>query len=240
MSTGSDPLLQVQGLHAGYGRSPVLFGVDLQVGRGEIVGLLGRNGMGKTTLVRSVMGLLPTSAGTVTVAGRSMTGQPAHRVARQGLALVPEGRQVFANLSVEEHLTAFQRGGTGQADDWTAQRLFGLFPRLAERRHHLGNQLSGGEQQMLAIARALSTNPQLLILDEATEGLAPLVREEIWRVLVVLRDAGHAMLVIDKYVRRLIRIADRHLILEKGRVVWTGTSEALDADRSLWHRYLGV
>jgi branched-chain amino acid transport system ATP-binding protein len=240
VSTGSDPLLQVQGLHAGYGRSPVLFGVDLQVGRGEIVGLLGRNGMGKTTLVRSVMGLLPTSAGTVTVAGRSMTGQPAHRVARQGLALVPEGRQVFANLSVEEHLTAFQRGGTGQADDWTAQRLFGLFPRLAERRHHLGNQLSGGEQQMLAIARALSTNPQLLILDEATEGLAPLVREEIWRVLVVLRDAGHAMLVIDKYVRRLIRIADRHLILEKGRVVWTGTSEALDADRSLWHRYLGV
>ena len=240
MTAPQAPLLQVQALSAAYGRSRVLFDVDLQVQPGEIVGLLGRNGMGKTTLVRSVMGLLPTSAGTVTVAGRSMTGQPAHRVARQGLALVPEGRQVFANLSVEEHLTAFQRGGTGQADDWTAQRLFGLFPRLAERRHHLGNQLSGGEQQMLAIARALSTNPQLLILDEATEGLAPLVREEIWRVLVVLRDAGHAMLVIDKYVRRLIRIADRHLILEKGRVVWTGTSEALDADRSLWHRYLGV
>jgi branched-chain amino acid transport system ATP-binding protein len=194
--------------------------------------------MGKTTLVRSVMGLIKPSAGSVAVAGQAITGQAPHRISRTGLALVPEGRQVFANLSVEEHLTAFHRIGSG--GQWTPQRLFVLFPRLAERRHHMGNQLSGGEQQMLAIARALVTNPQLLILDEATEGLAPLVREEIWRVLLVLREAGHAMLVIDKYVRRLIRIADRHVILEKGRVVWTGTSDALDADRSLWHRYLGV
>jgi branched-chain amino acid transport system ATP-binding protein len=233
-------LLQVQGLHAGYGRSTVLFGVDLTVGRGEIVGLLGRNGMGKTTLVRSVMGLLQPSAGSVEWCGKAITGRPSFHVAQLGVALVPEGRQVFANLSVQEHLTAFHRAGAGSAQAWTPQRLFELFPRLAERRHHMGNQLSGGEQQMLAIARALVTNPQLLILDEATEGLAPLVREEIWRVLLLLREAGHAMLVIDKYVRRLIGIADRHVILEKGRVVWAGSSQALDADRGLWHRYLGV
>ncbi len=239
MTARPDQLLSVHGLHAGYGRSPVLFGVDLGVGRGEIVGLLGRNGMGKTTLVRSVMGLMQPSAGSVTWCGSAITGRPPHHIAQQGLALVPEGRQVFANLSVEEHLTAFARGG-GTPTAWTPQRLFELFPRLAERRDHMGNQLSGGEQQMLAIARALVTNPQLLILDEATEGLAPLVREEIWRVLLLLRDAGHAMLVIDKYVRRLIRIADRHVILEKGRAVWAGSSDALDADRSLWHRYLGV
>jgi branched-chain amino acid transport system ATP-binding protein len=238
--TDASPLLAVQGLHTGYGRSPVLFGVDLQVARGEIVGLLGRNGMGKTTLVRSVMGLIKPTAGSVAWCGKGITDRPPHHIAQQGLALVPEGRQVFANLSVEEHLTAFHRGGGDKPDAWTPQRLFELFPRLADRRQHMGNQLSGGEQQMLAIARALVTNPQLLILDEATEGLAPLVREEIWRVLVVLRDAGHAMLVIDKYVRRLIRIADRHVILEKGRVVWQGSSDALDADRGLWHRYLGV
>ncbi len=236
MTTDVAPLLQVQGLHAAYGRSPVLFGIDLQVRRGEIVGLLGRNGMGKTTLVRSVMGLLRPSSGQVRFAGREVAGKPAHQVARLGLALVPEGRQVFATLSVHEHLSAFSRG----VEPWTPERLYELFPRLAERRHHLGNQLSGGEQQMLAIARALATNPQLLILDEATEGLAPLVREEIWRVLGVLRASGHAMLVIDKYVRRLIGIADRHVILEKGAVAWTGASEELDADRGLWRRYLGV
>jgi branched-chain amino acid transport system ATP-binding protein len=231
------PLLQVQALSAAYGRSRVLFDVDLQVRPGEIVGLLGRNGMGKTTLVRHAVGLMRPVGGQVHFAGQDVTGQPAYRVAQLGLGLVPEGRQVFANLSVDEHLSAFHRAGTG---NWTPARLFELFPRLAERRSHLGNQLSGGEQQMLAIARALVTNPRLLILDEATEGLAPLVREEIWHVLGVLREAGHAMLVIDKYVRRLIGIADRHVILEKGRVVWTGSSEALDADRGLWHRYLGV
>jgi branched-chain amino acid transport system ATP-binding protein len=230
------PLLQVGQLSAAYGRSRVLFDVDLQVQPGEIVGLLGRNGMGKTTLVRHIACLMRPTAGRVQFAGRDVTGQPPYRVAQLGLGLVPEGRQVFANLSVEEHLSAFHRGQGA----WTPARLFELFPRLAERRGHLGNQLSGGEQQMLAIARALVTNPQLLVLDEATEGLAPLVREEIWRVLGVLREAGHAMLVIDKYVRRLIGIADRHVILEKGRVVWTGSSQALDADRGIWHRYLGV
>jgi branched-chain amino acid transport system ATP-binding protein len=231
-------LLDLQGVCAGYGRSPVLFDIGLQVAPGEIVGLLGRNGMGKTTLVRSVMGLVRPTAGRIGFAGCEITGLPPHRIARQGIALVPEGRQVFGNLDVEEHLTAFARDGG--AAGWTPARLFELFPRLAERRHHLGGQLSGGEQQMLAIARALVTNPRLLILDEATEGLAPLLREEIWRVLGVLRERGHAMLVIDKYVRRLITIADRHVIVEKGRVVWSGSSQALDADRGLWHRHLGI
>jgi branched-chain amino acid transport system ATP-binding protein len=227
-------------LHAGYGRSPVLFDIDLQVDVAEIVGLVGRNGMGKTTLVRSIMGLTPASSGVVEFSGHSTIGLPSHRVARLGLALVPEGRQVFANLSVEEHLSAFERPAIDGKSNWTATRVFDLFPRLADRRRHMGNQLSGGEQQMLAIGRALVTNPRLLILDEATEGLAPLVREEIWRVLGVLRAAGHAMIVIDKYVQRLTKVADRHVILEKGRVVWRGTSQELDADRSLWQRYLGV
>ena len=228
-------LLRVESLDAGYGRSRVLFGVELQIGAGEIVGLLGRNGMGKTTLVRSVLGLIRPSAGNVSFEGRAITGEKPHRISRCGIALVPEGRQVFSNLSVEEHLTAFDRAGP-----WTPQRLFELFPRLAERRGNMGNQLSGGEQQMLAIARALVTNPKLLILDEATEGLAPLVREEIWRVLGTLRAAGHAMIVIDKYVQRLIGVADRHVIIEKGRVVWRGTSAQLDTDRAVWHRYLGI
>jgi branched-chain amino acid transport system ATP-binding protein len=236
----SHPLLDVQALQGGYGRSPVLFGIDLQVGAGEIVGVLGRNGMGKTTLVRSILGLLRPTSGRVRFGGEDIFGRPAHRVARLGIALVPEGRQVFANLSVEEHLTAFRRAGHDGAEAWTAARVFELFPRLHARRHHMGNQLSGGEQQMLAIGRALVTNPRLLILDEATEGLAPLVREEIWRCLAELRRAGHAMIVIDKYVQRLIRIADRHVIVEKGRVAWQGTSAALDADRALWQRYLGV
>jgi branched-chain amino acid transport system ATP-binding protein len=234
------PLLDVRGLHSGYGGSPVLFGIDLQVGAAEIVGLIGRNGMGKTTLVRSIMGLTRPTSGQVTIAGRATVGLPAHRVARLGLALVPEGRQMFANLSVEEHLSAFQRASPDGIATWTVARVFDLFPRLAERRRHMGNQLSGGEQQMLAIGRALVTNPKLLILDEATEGLAPLVREEIWQVLGTLRAAGHAMIVIDKYVQRLIGVADRHVIVEKGRVVWRGTSHELDADRAVWRRYLGV
>ena len=232
--TGS--LLLADGVYAGYGSSPVLFGIDLSIGAAEIVALLGRNGMGKTTLVRAVTGLLRPSAGQIRFDGVAIERQPAYRIARLGVALVPEGRQVFANLTVEEHLTAFQRGGRS----WTPQRVFELFPRLAERRRHLGAQLSGGEQQMLAIGRALVTNPRLLILDEATEGLAPLVREEIWRALRKLRASGHAMLVIDKYVRRLIDLADRHVIVEKGRVVWQGSSAALAADQGLWTRYLGV
>jgi branched-chain amino acid transport system ATP-binding protein len=235
-----EPLLDVQSLQGGYGRSPVLFGIDLSVGAAEIVGVLGRNGMGKTTLVRSILGLVRPTSGRVRFAGHDIFGLPSHRVARFGIALVPEGRQVFANLSVEEHLTAFRRSGRDGAETWTPQRVFELFPRLHARRRHMGNQLSGGEQQMLAIGRALVTNPRLLILDEATEGLAPLVREEIWRCLAELRAAGHAMIVIDKYVQRLIRLADRHVIVEKGRVAWRGTSQELDADRSLWQRYLGV
>jgi branched-chain amino acid transport system ATP-binding protein len=234
------PLLEVQGLHAGYGASPVLFDIDLSVGRGEIVGLIGRNGMGKSTLVRSIMGLIRPSAGRIAFDGRSIAGMAAHRIARLGLALVPEGRQVFPNLDVEEHLTAFERPGPGGSARWSARRVFELFPGLAARRRHLGNELSGGEQQMLAIGRALVTNPRLLILDEATEGLAPLVREEIWRALEQLRASEHAMIVIDKYVQRLIGVADRHVIVEKGRVVWRGSSRELDADRALWRRYLGL
>jgi branched-chain amino acid transport system ATP-binding protein len=233
-------LLEVRGLHGGYVGAPVLFDVNLQVGAAEIVGLVGRNGMGKTTLVRTIVGLLRPSSGELHFGGRSLAGLPAHRVARLGIAVVPEGRQVFPNLSVEEHLSAFQRPSPSGQTTWDAQRVFHLFPRLAERRRHMGNQLSGGEQQMLAIGRALVTNPRLLILDEATEGLAPLVREEIWRVLKVLREAGHAMIVIDKYVERLISVADRQVIVEKGCVVWSGSSQQLDADRSLWHRYLGL
>jgi len=228
-------LLRVRRLCAGYGRSQVLFDAELDVAAGEIVGLLGRNGMGKTTLLRAVMGLLPLSCGTVHFLGEPLAGLAAHRVARRGIALVPEGRQVFPNLTVQEHVSAFARPGP-----WTPGKLFELFPRLAERRGHMGHQLSGGEQQMLAMARALVTNPRLLVLDEATEGLAPLVREEIWRTLGVLRDAGHSMLVVDKYVQRLVRLADRHVILEKGRVAWRGTSAQLDADRGLWTRYLGI
>ncbi len=236
----SAALLEVRGVHAGYGAAEVLFGIDFAVGPGEIVGVLGRNGMGKTTLVRAVMGLLRPSAGTVALAGRDITGWLPNRVARAGVGLVPEGRQIFANLSVDEHLEAFQRASPHGARHWTPRRVLELFPALASRRSHGGNQLSGGEQQMLAIGRALVTNPELLILDEATEGLAPLVREEIWRALQELREAGLAMIVIDKYVQRLVAIGDHHAIVEKGRVVWRGSSRALDADRALWHRYLGA
>ena len=238
----SAPLLQVAALESAYGASQVLFGIDLEVRAGEVVGLLGRNGMGKTTLVRSILGLVRPRAGSVRLDGREVTGAPPDRIARMGLAVVPEGRQVFPNLTVDEHLTAFaaRRGGEVRGEPWTAGRVYALFPRLAERSDNLGSQLSGGEQQMLAIGRALVTNPRLLILDEATEGLAPLVREEIWRCLRELRAAGQTILVIDKYVNRLIEIGDRHLIVERGRIAWRGTSAELDADRGVWHRYLGV
>ena len=239
-AAASTPLLDVRDLHAGYGASQVLFGIDLAIGSGEIVGVLGRNGMGKTTLVRTVMGLLQPSAGRIEFAGRPLVGLAPNQVARTGIALVPEGRQIFPNLNVDEHLSAFERPSPEGLADWNAARVYGLFPALAERRRHLGNQLSGGEQQMLAIGRALVTNPKLLILDEATEGLAPRVRLEIWRALAQLRGAGLSMLAIDKYVQRLIDIGDRHCIVEKGRSVWQGTSRELADDRALWHRYLGV
>jgi branched-chain amino acid transport system ATP-binding protein len=240
MMAHDEVLLDVRGLCAAYGSSQVLHGVDLHVRAGEVVALLGRNGMGKTTFVRAVMGIVAVSGGSVRFAGDSIVAWPVHRIARRGMALVPEGRQVFANLSVLEHLSAFTRRDAHGATPWQAQRVFALFPRLAERRDHWAQHLSGGEQQMLAIGRALVTNPRLLILDEATEGLAPLVREEIWRALAQLREAGQAILVIDKYLQRLIGLADRHVILEKGGVAWSGSSDALAADPSLWHRYLGV
>jgi len=233
-------MLLVQGLETAYGLSQVLFGVDLKVDAGEVVTLLGRNGMGKTTTVRSIMGIVPLRTGTIAFDGKSLRGLPSFRVAQTGLGLVPEGRQVFPNLTVRENLVATAANRTGRADPWTLEKVYALFPHLAERRHHLGNQLSGGEQQMLAIGRALMTNPRLLILDEATEGLAPLIRVEIYRSIERLKAAGLSILIIDKDVKALTRIADRHYVLEKGRVVWSGASAALAANADVQHRYLGV
>ena len=233
-------LLQAQGLRAAYGASQVLFGIDFEIRAGEVMGLLGRNGMGKTTLIRSLLGIKSPQAGSVRFEGTEITGHSSDKIARMGLAVVPEGRQVFPNLSVDEHLTAFAARRNGAAQPWTPESVYALFPRLAERKKNMGNQLSGGEQQMLAIGRALVTNPKLLILDEATEGLAPLIREESWQCLTRLRQAGQTLVVVDKYVNRLVQIADRHLILERGSVAWHGSSAELDQDRNLWHRYLGV
>jgi branched-chain amino acid transport system ATP-binding protein len=233
-------LLEVQSLQSAYGESQVLFDIGLTIREGEVATLLGRNGMGKTTTLRAICGLTPATAGTIRFAGNDIAGLPSDRIARLGIALVPEGRQIFPNLTVREHLVAFAAHRPSATDAWSAANVFAFFPQLAARQHHLGNQLSGGEQQMLAIGRALTTNPRLLILDEATEGLAPLIREEIWRCLDNLRSAGQTILVIDKYVEHLIRLADHHTIIEKGRVVWQGSSAALDADHAIWHRYLGI
>jgi branched-chain amino acid transport system ATP-binding protein len=233
-------LLLVKHLQTAYGASQVLFDITFHVGEGEAVTLLGRNGMGKTTTVRSIMGLTRARSGTISFRGRRVEREAPDRIARAGIALVPEGRQVFPNLSVLEHLEAFAHNRSGRKDPWTPEKVLELFPNLRARANNMGNQLSGGEQQMLAIGRALVTNPHLLILDEATEGLAPLVREEIWKCLERLRAAGQTILVIDKYVERLVRLADRHTIIERGRVAWHGSSAELDADRGLWHRYLGV
>jgi branched-chain amino acid transport system ATP-binding protein len=233
-------LLEVENLETAYGASQVLFQLSLGVREGEVVTLLGRNGMGKTTTIRSIMGLARSRAGTIRFRGERIERAAPDRIARMGVALVPEGRQIFPNLSVRENLVAFAENRSGRAEAWTPRRVLELFPRLAERVHNMGNQLSGGEQQMLAIGRALVTNPHLLILDEATEGLAPLVREEIWGCLGRLRAAGQTILVVDKYIERLVKLADRHTIIERGRVAWQGSSAELDADRGLWHRYLGV
>jgi branched-chain amino acid transport system ATP-binding protein len=235
-----EALLEISGLQAAYGSSQVLFGIDLAVRSGEVATLLGRNGMGKSTTLRCLVGWMQPRGGRIRFAGEDVTGWSADRIARLGLAVVPEGRQVFPNLSVLEHLQAFAANRSGGAEPWDLERVFALFPRLKERHSHMGNQLSGGEQQMLAIARALMTNPRLLVLDEATEGLAPLIREEIWRCLATLREAGQTILVVDKYVKRLIALADHHCIVERGRVAWAGDSAALDADHALWHRYLGI
>ncbi|NMG36984.1 ATP-binding cassette domain-containing protein [Azoarcus sp. TTM-91] len=235
-----DPLLSCRGLEAGYGASQVLFGIDFDIQAGEVVALLGRNGMGKSTTIKTLIGGLRPRAGQIRFGGRDIHGARPDAIARMGVAIVPEGRQCFPNLTVEEHLLAFADNRNGLRDGWTLPRLYELFPRLKERASNMGNQLSGGEQQMLAVARALSTNPRLLILDEATEGLAPVIRDEIWRCLGLLKEQGQTTLVVDKYVEKLVCLADRHLILERGRVAWTGTSAELDADRGLWHRYLGV
>jgi ABC-type branched-subunit amino acid transport system ATPase component len=237
---GTRLLLQVEDLQASYGPSQVLFGVNLQIPEGALVTLLGRNGMGKTTTVHCIVGLVPPKAGRVVFDGQPIQGWPPEAVAALGVALVPEGRQVFPNLTVRENLVAFARNRRGSADPWTLDRVLESFPRLRARLNQLGSRLSGGEQQMLAIGRALMTNPRLLILDEATEGLAPLVREEIWRALQRLNASGLTVLVIDKYVEQLAELADYHFILERGRVVWEGPSQALRADPGLWRRYLSV
>ncbi|QDF96260.1 ABC transporter ATP-binding protein [Azoarcus sp. DD4] len=235
-----DALLSCSGLQAGYGASQVLFGLDFEINPGEVIGLLGRNGMGKSTTIKSIVGTLAPSRGDIRFLGRSIAGMRPDAIARMGVAIVPEGRHCFPNLSVREHLVAFADKRNDHRDGWTLERIYALFPRLKERADNLGNQLSGGEQQMLAIGRALSTNPRLLILDEATEGLAPVIRDEIWRCLAQLKAEGQTTLVVDKYVDRLVELADRHLILERGRVVWAGSSSELAADHSLWHRYMGV
>ena len=233
-------MLNVVAIDTAYGVSQVLFGVSLAVGAGEVVGLLGRNGMGKTTTMRSIMGLTPPHKGEVRLEGDNVSGLPAHRIARRGIGLVPEGRRIFPNLSTEENLVATARNPFGRADSWTLERVYDLFPRLQERRRNLGNQLSGGEQQMLAIARALLTNPKLLVLDEATEGLAPLLREDIWRSIKQLKAENQAILIVDSNLSEMLNVTDRSYILEKGRVVWAGSSTDLAAQPELKRRYLGV
>jgi branched-chain amino acid transport system ATP-binding protein len=233
-------MLEVERLDTAYGASQVLFDLSFRIAEGETVTLLGRNGMGKTTTVRSIMGLTRARRGSIIFRGRRIERDTPDRIARGGIALVPEGRQIFPNLTVRENLAAFAGNRSGSGDPWTVEKIFSLFPNLKSRKDNFGTALSGGEQQMLAIGRALVTNPHLLILDEATEGLAPLVREEIWSCLHRLRAAGQTILVIDKYVERLVALADRHAIIERGRIAWTGTSAELAAERGLWHRYLGV
>ena len=233
-------MLLVENLLAGYGESRVLHGIGFAIGAGEVVTLLGRNGMGKTTTVRAVMGLLKPQGGRVAFEGADITGLPPYRIAQRGIGLVPEGRQVFPTLTVEENLVATAANRAGGAPRWTLPAVLGLFPRLGERRRNPGARLSGGEQQMLAIGRALMTNPKLLILDEATEGLAPIIRAEIWAVLAALRAEGLAILLIDKNLAAIQRLADRHVVIEKGRVVWTGSSEALSAAPEVRDTYLHV
>ena len=234
----AEPLLEVSGIETAYGLSQVLFGMSLSIAPGEMVTLMGRNGMGKTTTVRSIMGLTPARAGAIRFAGEDIRGLPSYKVAKLGIGLVPEGRQIFPNLTVRENLVATAVGRGDGA--WSLDAVHDLFPRLRERETSMGNQLSGGEQQMLAIGRALMTNPRLLILDEATEGLAPLIRAEIWRCLARLKTTGLSILVIDKNVGALMRVADRHFLIERGKVVWSGSSSELAAATDVQHRYLGV
>lgn len=240
MPETSSSLLELHDVETSYGLSRVLFGISLRIARGEMVSLLGRNGMGKTTTVRSIMGLTPPAAGCIRFDGDEIGGLPAYRIAKRGIGLVPEGRQIFPNLTCRENLIATAANYGGASHSWTLEKVLALFPRLAERAGSMANLLSGGEQQMLAIGRALMTNPRLLILDEATEGLAPLVRDEIWRSLERLRAGGQSILVIDKNVKALTRIVDRHYIIERGRVVWAGNSRELAQASAIQHRYLGI
>jgi len=231
----------LHGIESGYGAGQVLFGVSLSVPAGRVVSLMGRNGMGKTTTIRTIMGQLPLTAGRISRFGNDQPDQLPFQIARLGLGLVPEGRQIFSNLDVTENLKTFYRPPRdGGGSHWHYERVLDLFPRLAERRDHAGNHLSGGEQQMLAIGRALMTNPKLLILDEATEGLAPIIRTQIWDCLATLKAEGQSILIIDKNVKAIARLADHHYILDKGRVVWNGDSKTLLATKGLTERYLGV
>ena len=233
-------MLEMEGLDAFYGQSQALFGMSLSVEAGQVVSLMGRNGMGKTTTIRSIMGLIRPRGGSLSFQGQDLIGLAPYKVAQLGLGLVPEGRQIFPNLTVRENLVATARTGQRTSKPWTLDRVYELFPRLEDRQGSMGNQLSGGEQQMLAVGRALTTNPTLLLLDEATEGLAPLVRDEIWSCLSVLKSAGQAILIIDKNVETLTEICDHHFIVEKGHLVWNGNSDELRANPEIQQQYLGV
>ncbi len=233
-------LIQARSLHTHYGASHILRGVDFTVDKGQTIGLMGRNGMGKTTLLKSIMGIVKPSGGKVQVKGQDMTGAPTFEIARLGIAYVPEGRGIFGNLSVRENLVMSARAGTQGQRDWTYERVLDTFPRLAERLNHGGQQLSGGEQQMLTIGRALMTNPDLLILDEATEGLAPLIAREIWRICGLIRESGISSVIVDKNWKHVTQITDRNVILVKGEVVFEGSSEQLHAQPELLEQYLGV
>ena len=233
-------LVEARGLQTYYGASHILRGVDFHVDRGETIGLMGRNGMGKSTLLKSLMGLVRPRGGSVQVKGREMVGRPSYEVAQLGVAYVPEGRGIFGNLSVKENLVMAARPGTAGQRDWTYERVLETFPRLKERLNHGGQQLSGGEQQMLTIGRALMTNPDLLILDEATEGLAPLIAREIWRICGLIRASGISSIIVDKAWKHVTQVTDRNVILVKGEVAYAGSSDALRQQPELLERYLGV
>ncbi len=233
-------MLKISDLTTHYGSSQVLFGIDLHIDPGQVVTLLGRNGMGKTTTINSIMGIIPATGGSINFEGTELVERASYKTANLGLGLVPEGRQIFPNLTLWENLVATSSNHLNVSNPWTVERVFELFPELETRQNSMGNLLSGGEQQMLAIGRALMTNPKLVILDEATEGLAPLVRQKIWASLELIREQGMSILVVDKNLKDLLRIADRHFIIERGKVVWSGTSDALHKDKAAQHRYLGV
>ncbi|MGK2944000.1 MAG: ABC transporter ATP-binding protein [Desulfuromonadales bacterium] len=237
---GQTPIIEAQGLHTYYGASHILHGISLTILPGETLSLMGRNGMGKTTLLRSLIGLTPPSRGTVKIYGRDMTGMPPQKIVRQGIAFVPEDRGIFPNLSVRENLIMASRRGPDGRDEWNLARVLETFPRLGQRMSHMGNHLSGGEQQMLTVGRALMTNPDLILLDEATEGLAPLIRKEIWSVVLKIKASGIAAVIVDKDIKALLNVADRNIIINKGRIVYEGTSQELAANPAIHQQHLGV